>query len=217
MLRYLLERAAWPPGRSWRSLVTVALTLVTLGACTASEDIFDPPGVSSITLTSAADSVVATGFNVQVSVEVIATDGLPLSGASQTWASSNTSVATVSTSGLVTTLSTGSTTISATTDDVTGSLVLRVVDADVSGLTALLADAFLNGLVAVLSSSTSSTVNTQLSSCNAGLSSGGMLDVFDCLTTAQGTQGDGGGTDTSVLAVLDLFWAYAFDLLNFGR
>lgn len=218
MTRDPCERALWPPGRRSQTLLLLPLAVLSLSGCSGSEDVFEPPTLQSVIITSPADTVVGVGFTVQMTAEGIATDGLPLPDVVFTWASSNPNVAQIqSSSGSVSTLSAGSTTITATSDNIAGSLVMRVVPADVTALSSVLSDSFLSGMIAALSSTTRTSINAQLNLCNTGLASGSMLSVHLCLTTADNQGGDGSGSDTALLAVMDLYWAHALGLLNFGR
>ncbi len=93
-------------------------------------------GTSAITVTSvpvASITVSPASANVLVgqTVQLIATpkdaSGNPLSGRTVTWASNNTSVATVSSSGLVTGATAGSATITATSEGQSGTSAVTVV------------------------------------------------------------------------------------------
>src|SRR5713226_2973034 len=93
-------------------------------------------GTSAITVTSvpvASITVSPASANVLVgqTVQLIATpkdaSGNPLSGRTVTWASNNTSVATVSSSGLVTGATAGSATVTATSEGQSGTSAVTVV------------------------------------------------------------------------------------------
>ncbi|AXI02984.1 Ig-like domain-containing protein [Aquirhabdus parva] len=72
---------------------------------------------------------VAAGLTQQFTVNGIYSDGTTLNLSNLTWSSSNTAIATVNTSGLVTTKKTGSSTISASINGITGSAPLTVTTA----------------------------------------------------------------------------------------
>jgi len=72
------------------------------------------PVATSITLSATSLSFASLGETSQLSATVKDQNGATMSGASVTWSSSSTSVATVSSSGLVTAVANGATTITAT-------------------------------------------------------------------------------------------------------
>jgi uncharacterized protein YjdB len=76
--------------------------------------------VATVTVTPSADTIVA-GATTQLTATLRDSGGRLVSGKTITWASSNASVATVSTSGLVTGVAPGATTITATADGKSGS------------------------------------------------------------------------------------------------
>ena len=79
------------------------------------------PGVKSVTVTPSSASVAVNG-----TVQLAATASPPKSATTFTWTSSNTAVATVSPSGLVTGVSGGTATIGATAGGVTGTSTVTV-------------------------------------------------------------------------------------------
>ena len=85
-----------------------------------------PPTLSSITVTPAG-AMIATGATQQFTATGVYSDGSIQNITGQvTWASSNTGVATINTTGLATGVGPGSATISATQGGVTGSTTLNV-------------------------------------------------------------------------------------------
>jgi uncharacterized protein YjdB len=84
-----------------------------------------PVPVASVTVSPATPSVQA-GATVQLSAVTKDASGNVLTGRPITWTSSNTSVATISGSGLVTAIIAGSATITATSGTVTGTAALTV-------------------------------------------------------------------------------------------
>src|SRR5690348_2114584 len=84
-------------------------------------------GVSAASVAIAPSSVSLTqGATAQLSTTVKDTSGNVLTGMIVTWSSSNTNVATVSSSGLVTALAAGNATITATADGVSGTASVAV-------------------------------------------------------------------------------------------
>ena len=103
------------------------------------------PTLTSIAVTPANSNIVI-GASQQFVATGTYSDGSTQNLTSQaTWASSNTTVATINSSGLATTLSVGATTISATLTGVTGSTVLTVQSAPLAVTTTTLS----NGVVSV--------------------------------------------------------------------
>jgi len=90
--------------------------------------------VASVTVTPASASV-NEGSTVQLTATPQDGNGNPLSGRVVTWASSNTSVATVSSSGLVTGKVAGSATITATSEGQSGTSAITVVHVPVASVT----------------------------------------------------------------------------------
>lgn len=84
-----------------------------------------PAPVASITVTLATTSL-QLGAGTSASALLRDASGTTLTGRDVTWSSSNTSVATISTSGAITTLAIGTTTIAATSEGKSGSAQLTV-------------------------------------------------------------------------------------------
>src|SRR5436309_511647 len=84
-----------------------------------------PTPVASVSVAPAAASVQVSG-TVQLTATPKDANGTPLSGRTVTWASSNTSVASVTGSGLVTGAAAGSATITATSEGQSGSATVTV-------------------------------------------------------------------------------------------
>src|ERR1041385_146747 len=83
---------------------------------------------------SPASANVATGQAVQLTASPQDANAYTLTGRTVTWASSNTSVASVSTSGLVTGVGAGSATISATSENVKGTAAITVTTVAVASV-----------------------------------------------------------------------------------
>jgi hypothetical protein len=119
-----------------------------------------PPTAGGVEL-SATEAALPVGGAVQFTATVTDADGNVLSGATVTWSSSNSSVASVDADGNVTAVAAGSTTITATSDAVT-----EDADVDVVASAEFVADVqpIFNG-------------NCAFSGCHAGASSPQGLDL----------------------------------------
>src|SRR6266568_3056534 len=83
---------------------------------------------------SPASAALQVGQTVQLAATPRDTSGNPLSGRVVTWASSNTAVAPVTTSGLVTAIAVGSATITATSEGKTGTAAVAVANVPVASV-----------------------------------------------------------------------------------
>ena len=83
--------------------------------------------VGAVTVTPAADTLVAFGDTVRLSAKAFDPNGHAVEGAEFAWSSSDTLVATVDTSGLVTALDAGEVVVTATSSGVSGHADLTVV------------------------------------------------------------------------------------------
>ena len=95
----------------------------------------DPPRPTTVTVSPATFELAALGATVQLSAQVQDQNGQVISGATVTWASSATAVATVSATGMVTAIASGSVAITATSGSVSGSATVTVAQ-EVSSVTA---------------------------------------------------------------------------------
>ena len=86
----------------------------------------DPPQPTTVTVSPATAQLATLGATVQLSAEVLDQNGNAMAGATVTWASSAASVATVSSTGLVTAVGNGPATITATAGAVSGSAAVTV-------------------------------------------------------------------------------------------
>ncbi|HEV2750218.1 MAG TPA: Ig-like domain-containing protein [Gemmatimonadales bacterium] len=90
--------------------------------------------VASVTVSPSSANIAITG-TVQLTATPKDANGNPLSGRAISWASSNTNVATVNTSGLVTGVTAGSVTITATSEGQSGTATITVAGAPVASVT----------------------------------------------------------------------------------
>lgn len=107
-----------------RHLIALS-SLAAMSACGGTSDPIPDTSVATVTLSSSATTI-APGTTVQMSATARTSGGTTLSGLTTTWSSSNQSVATISTSGVVTAVANGNTTIRATISGVIGERVITV-------------------------------------------------------------------------------------------
>src|SRR5207302_189021 len=124
--------------RHRRSLRLIALTALAVAAgvvaCErATTPIAPPAAVASVDLTPAS-ATVPVGQTVQLTAIPRDANGNALSGPTVTWTSSNTSVLTVSTSGLVSGITPGSATITATSEGKSGTASITVTNVPVASV-----------------------------------------------------------------------------------
>ncbi len=113
-----------------QSKTTGSLTITVSGSGGSSTTPSTP--VASVTV-SPASSALTIGHTVQLAATMKDASGNVLSGRPVTWASSNSSKATVSSSGLVTALAAGSTTTTATSGGQSGTAAISVAASTVQG------------------------------------------------------------------------------------
>src|SRR5438094_582144 len=172
-----------------------------------------PPAVASVDVTPPSASVQA-GQTVQLTATPKDANGAPLSGRTVTWSSSNTSVATVSNSGLVSGVTPGTATITATSEGKSGTSTITVPPVPVASvevtpatasvqagqtvqLTATPRDANgapLSGRTVTWSSSTTAVATVS----NGGLVSGVTPGSATITATSEGKSGTSSVTVTNV-------------------
>ncbi len=108
------------------TVLAVALSTMSVLAC-GGKDTVGPgtgsgaPTVASVVVTPGNATLVSLGETAQLTASARDGSGNTISGKTFTWSSSDASIATVNTSGLVTSVANGSVTITATTDGISGS------------------------------------------------------------------------------------------------
>jgi len=112
------------PATDFYEIRTMAAVAGTAGAYSATFTIAQP-AVASVTVTSAATSVVR-GQTIQYTATTRDASGNVLTGRAVTWSSDNTAIATVSSTGVVTGVGVGSTTIRATSEGIQGTRAITV-------------------------------------------------------------------------------------------
>lgn len=103
---------------------------VTIDGRSASAAVTVRTPVASVAVTPGTASTVVGGTPVQLSAAVLSAAGAPLAGRAITWSSSNSTIATVSQSGVVTGVGAGATTILATSEGRTGTALVTVTAPD---------------------------------------------------------------------------------------
>ena len=202
-------------------LLLVAVTLLA-ASCTGATPVCSPsdplcggsggggstPTVTAIAVTSPiVGTVMAVGRTAQLSANASDASGNPIT-VTFSWSSTNTSAATVNSSGLVAAIAAGTTNVQAAASGITGSLTIRAVDVDLDGIASTLADSFVQAIRGGLTSATASTLGGFFSSCSSNVTTGNVLAIDACLQGAQDTNG-ADGTDDALLAVLALFLEHA--------
>ncbi len=138
-----------------------------------------PPPVASVTVSPASPSI-QEGATQQFTAAASDAKGTAISGATFTWASSNTAVATINTSGLATSLSAGTTNITATAGGVSSSADVLTVKpvTTVTGTAAM--GAPLAGVTVTLEAASGTTSRTAVTAADGTftLDSTGMTPPF---------------------------------------
>lgn len=120
-------------GRRWAAAV-VTVAMLAVAGC-AGSDVTEPPGeqrVASVVIVPNPFSV-AVGRTLQLTAMPRAKDGSPLTGRAVTWSSSDTAIAMVSASGVVTGIATGTATITSTSEAVSGTASVTVTSTPTGG------------------------------------------------------------------------------------
>ena len=102
------------------------LALIVLPLIAACDGGTDPPVAANVSVSLSSVDFAAVGETQQLTASVVDRNGQVIAGASVTWASNDNSVATVSTSGLVTAVGNGSATVTATSGGATGATGVTV-------------------------------------------------------------------------------------------
>ena len=135
------------------------------GAKTGSATVFVvDPSVSTVTITTAVPSLFYVGQTLQAVAVVKDGSNNTLTAFATTWASSNTAVATVSSTGLITAVTAGATTVTATASGKTSSVSVTVSLVPVASVTLSTAKAVQIGrtmaITSVLKNSTGGTLTS---------------------------------------------------------
>lgn len=185
----------------------VALPLVGCG------DGVGPPKVTTIVVTSDIDTIIAVERSAQLTAVAKTESGDSVS-AQFAWSSSNPTVATVNTTGLVQGVNAGSSTITAEADGKAGSLALRVVAADFNAIRAVLNDPLRPHLTSRLSTRRSS-VESALTTADAAVASGNIAVLNHSLTlVATEASAATVADDRALLSTLVLLTNFAIRLVH---
>ena len=117
-----------------------ATITATSGSASGSATVTVAQEVSAVTVTPAEASFAALGDTVRLAAEAFDANGRAVGGAEFTWESSDSTIATVDATGLVTAMASGSATITATSGSVSGSATVTVAQ-EVSAVTVTPAEA----------------------------------------------------------------------------
>ena len=109
----------------WNAIAVVLTTCVAITACGKDPVDPDPTDVTAIIVTAPSPSL-QVGETMQVTARLLNSDGDEVTAKSAAWSTSNTSVATVDQSGLVTAVAPGAATITASADNAKGTWPLTV-------------------------------------------------------------------------------------------
>ena len=185
------KRDLWPAGRV-RGLL--ALTVILALLATGCSGFFVDPSLSSITITPSSPTV-SVGDTLQLKATGTYSDSSTktLGSSDVSWSSSDTSIATVSSGGLVTGVSSGSPTITAESGSISADVSVNVTLDNVTKIT-----------VSPSSASVSAGTYKQFDA-TATLSGGGTSDVTDTATwtssdTTVATVGSSTGYVTTLVA-----------------
>jgi hypothetical protein len=172
----------------------------------------DPPALTSVTVTSPIDTVMAVGRSTQLSAQARDQNGNVMPGVSFSWRSTNADMATVSGAGVVQGAEAGTTTIEADAGDAEGSLRMRVVAADLEAVETLLQDPWVLALGETMEDDSRAAFEDALESCAQALGDGHILNLALCLEDA-GDPSASEADDPAVLAMLSLVALRAHQLL----
>ena len=123
---------SWSTVRFYAVLAVVALVWACGGDSPAAPPPPEPARPTTVTVSPATAELTALGATVQLTVEVRDQNARVMAGATARWSSSDTSVATVSASGLVTAAGEGMATITASAGSASGSATVTVTQPVIS-------------------------------------------------------------------------------------
>jgi alpha-tubulin suppressor-like RCC1 family protein len=123
-------------GISGTAGTTYTLTFAASGLTSATQSIAPTPGAVATVTVSLSSSLLFVLQTQQLVAALKDASGNTVSGAAVTWSSSNTAVATVSTSGLVTGIAVGTATLTATSNGKTGTATIFVLTFTFTALSA---------------------------------------------------------------------------------
>jgi hypothetical protein len=169
--------------------------VLVVGACGESSFAPQPdpprsePTAGAVAVGSPIGRLMAVGRNVRLTADVTDVNGQPV-GASPTWSSSDTAVATVDNSGLVTAMAPGGVMVTATVVDVEGEIDLTAVSADLEAIASLVGDPFVSALVSAIPSAPGADVDGALDTCLGHVDTGDLASLGTCVDDARGAVTD---------------------------
>lgn len=186
------------------SVLSVPLVLAACGDGPTApvDDREQPPApVAVVTVTSPIGPVVAPGATGQLSARAVDTRGGDVA-ATFTWSSSDETVATVSTAGVVTIVGAGEVTLRAATAGVSGSVDLTSVEVELATVAALLDDPFAVGLLAA---SGDASLAATWAICTQAIDDADLSALTTCLVDAEAALAQGDDASAPVRSLLTLY------------
>jgi hypothetical protein len=114
--------------------IAIAVAVIALSSCGGGGDSTSPKPVAQVTISPTSSSVVM-GSTIQFTATVLDANDVTLTDRVVSWSSSNTSIATISSTGLAVSVAIGSTSITATAGGVSGTTSLQVTPVPVATVT----------------------------------------------------------------------------------
>jgi len=215
----------------WRGAVARVASFACAGSLACGGGVTDTPRVGSVELTPAVASV-RTGNTLPLSAQVKDPSGRPISVGTIFWSSSDTAIAVVSPSGIVTARRAGTVTVAASTAGLSGLASVTVSDRDVASVQLLPAAMFIRvGATGVLEARTLdsqggaltgrpivwTTSNSQVATVDAtGIVTARAAGTATITATSEGRSGSAVITVTSV-PVTAVSLTPSIDTLNAGE
>lgn len=160
-----------------------------------------PPTIAVVTVTSPIGPVVAPGATGQLTATAVDSRGAA-AAAAFTWSSSDETIATVSTAGVMTIIGAGEVTLQAETSGISGSLVLTSVEADLKAVAALLDDPL---AVALLTALGDASLTERWTICAQAVAAADLSALTTCLVDVEAALAGGDDASGPVQALLTLF------------
>jgi uncharacterized protein YjdB len=169
------------------------VTAVSPGMATVRATVDSKVGSATVTVTPApvasvavapASLTLAVGLTAQFTATPLDAGGQPLSGRTPTWTSSDVTLVSVSTSGLITALALGGpVTITASIEGKAGSATVRVVN--LATIVTASNDVYFAALVQHLSGAVKPTMDQAMALCRTGAAEGNIAKIEACLGQAR--------------------------------
>jgi hypothetical protein len=198
------------------------VTAVGNGTCTITVTCGSESAVATIVVRQMVAEVAVTpnpvalaiAETVQLGATVTDANAHPVQGASVSWNSSDNTVATVDTDGLVTAVQPGSAIITASVDVVSESATVTVLSLALTSMRNLLNDHFPQVLMDHLPAATAASLRAALDDVAQAMAEGDSDAIEDALAVARTAVAGGDPSDAPTLAVLTLVLDYAEILLG---